>query len=100
MNALHQSTYAQVNGVDRLALVNANIERFMSLRRGSEHRWTVIVSSVILEQNYHEMLDFVAHWKGVFERYGESADISLNGKGQHGQHQIMLLKEIVALMRV
>ena len=94
LNALHQSTYSKVNGVDRLSLVSANIERFMSIRKGFEENWTVIVSSVILEENYREMLDFVGHWKVFFERFGAPADVSLNGKGEHGPHQIMLLKEI------
>ena len=35
--------------VDRLSVVLSNIERFMTLRRGHEDSWSVIASSVVLE---------------------------------------------------
>ena len=91
LNALDADTFRRVNQSGQRDRVYANLERFLSRREalGARYRWSFIASAVVLEDNREQLPDFVRWWR---RRLGVEG-LALNGKGEHGCEQVMLLSE-------
>jgi radical SAM protein with 4Fe4S-binding SPASM domain len=96
LNALSSEVFGLVNASPKRDQVYRNIDSFLEARLQSNalHRWNVIVSAVVLEENLAEIPDFVEHWTRRLGASGSPASLSLNGKGENGIHQVMLLSEV------
>lgn len=96
LNARYPSTFAIVNQSTRYEEVHKNLFHFLEKReqRNKQSDWAVIVSSVVLAENYQEIPEFIAFWRNHFEKMSETPSISLNGKGEQSATQIMILQEI------
>jgi radical SAM protein with 4Fe4S-binding SPASM domain len=96
INARYFDTFRIVNQSSKYDEVHKNLHYFLQRRKeeGKESSWSVIVSSIVLAENYREIPEFVKYWKDVFVALDEEPSISLNGKGQQTAAQIMILQEI------
>jgi radical SAM protein with 4Fe4S-binding SPASM domain len=94
LNAVTEITFRRVNQSSQREKVLQNLDYFLEQREEIKaDNWAVIVSSVVLQENFFEMPQFVAHWKERLEHLGETS-IGLNGKGEQAIHQIQLLCEL------
>ncbi len=64
VDAFSPPVYAEVKGVDRGALVQRNVERFLRIREELGLEWPkATVAFVVQPDNAHEAGDFLAHWE-------------------------------------
>jgi len=94
LNAWTAETFQRVNGSGRRDRAVANTEAFLEARVGHEAAWDLIVTSVVVADNLHEVPTFVDRWREAFEERGYTPDVVLNGRPASSGEQIMLLSEI------
>lgn len=94
LNAWSEPTFSVVNGSPQRDRVFANTMAFLDARMGREAGWDVIVTSVVLADNLHELPRFVQGWREHFERRGYRPDLVANGRPARAAEQIMLLAEV------
>lgn len=71
LDAATQSTYTRIKGMDRFALVEKNIARFVEAKAASGSRWPRLVFQFILSSaNANEAVAFGRRWARVCERMG------------------------------
>ena len=90
LNAVTEATFLRVNRSPLFQRVHEQLRAFLDERPPGI---TVAVTSVVLEDNLHEMPRFVRHWMAELSRYGRM-EVGLNGRVPESRLQVQLLREL------
>ena len=97
LNALSESVFAEVNQSKAHTQVMRHTHGFLN-RAVTEGRWNVVLSAVVLKENWRDVIKMVAYWSQCIERLGAVPSIVVNGKPDSNRqitpYQIALLREV------
>lgn len=97
LNARYSDTFQRVNQSNTFTRVDQHTRQF--LKSGiAQKQWNILLSAVILEENWREIPEMVAYWFDHIRKAGGVPSLTINGKPNppetQSPYQVVLLREV------